>query len=156
MGAEINADGGRNKYSAIAGELGWRLGQRSDQSKTPKHCQIIDNHWVAYNHFKHLGVVRHHKPLVATARDIEEPSSLPDILREAKELAHYAGRVLLIPKCKVPMPTDYWLAYSVPTRYGRTKIECNWFSDRPIHLLGGSPNAQSYFARASKRSFFRW
>lgn len=141
------ADGGRNKYSAIAHSSGWRLGVRSDQTKTPSHCQIIDNHWSRYDHARHLACVQHHKPLIATARDIEYPWQLPEILRQAKELAQYAGRVLLIPKCKVPLPAGYWLAYSTPTKYGRTSIECNWFGERPVHLLGGSPNAQAHYAK---------
>ena len=28
-----------------------------------------------------------------------------------------------------------------------TNIKCNWFGDRPIHLLGGSPNAQADYAK---------
>lgn len=72
------------------------------------------------------------------------PSDLPEILKEARELSQYCGRVMLIPKCKVPLPTDFqhWLAFSIPTSYGGTDIEPEWFGDRPVHLLGGSPTAQ--------------
>lgn len=141
------ADGGRNRYSAIARECGWMLGLRSDQAKSLSHCQMIDNHWVEYDHSKHLAIVQQHKPLVATARDVEHLDQLPSILQQAKELSEYAGRVLLIPKCKVPLPAGYWLAYSVPTTYGGTSIECKWFDRRPVHLLGGSPNAQVHYAK---------
>jgi hypothetical protein len=72
---------------------------------------------------------------------------LPLVIRQATELAQFCGRVMLIPKCKVSIPDRYWLGFSVPTRYGGTKIECNWFGDRPIHLLGGSPDAQAHYAK---------
>jgi GNAT superfamily N-acetyltransferase len=136
------ADGGRNWYSVIASSVGWMLGLRSDQAKTPQHCQMVDNHWTGYDHKSHLAAVQHHKPLVATARDLEHPDQLSEILRQAGELQKYAGRVLLIPKCKVLLPSGYWLAYSVPTQYGGTDIECKWFGQRHVHLLGGSPNAK--------------
>ena len=141
------ADGGRNKYSEIASKSGWMLGLRSDQPKTPQHCSMVDNHWTGYDHSKHLAAVQHHKPLIATARDIEHPDQLPSILEQAEELTQYAGRVLLIPKCKVSLPLAYWLAYSVPTRYGGTSVECGWFNQRPTHLLGGSPDAQAHYAK---------
>lgn len=141
------ADGGRNQYSAVAQEVVWWLGLRSDQTKTKAHCQMVDNHWTGYDHIKHLTRVSEQKPLIATARDIEYPEQLPEILHQAKELSQYAGRVLLIPKCKVPLPSHYWLAFSVPTKYGGTKIECNWFGNHPIHLLGGSPTAQSHYSK---------
>lgn len=137
---------GASKYDQISIDAGWRHGIRSDKDGVIR-CQMVDNEWHNYNHQKHLERVKEHKPLVATARDIESPEQLPKILAQAKELALYCGRVLLIPKCKVTLPAESWLAFSVPTKYGGTTIEPSWFGDRFVHLLGGSPNAQASYAK---------
>lgn len=141
------ADGGRNKFSSIAISNGWFPGLRSTETDVDNHICMIDNDWKNYNHEKHLERVKKHKPLICTARDIEHPEQLPEIIRQAKELSQYAGRVLLIPKCKVPLPSNYWLAFSVPTGHGKTDIPCSWFGDRPIHLLGGSPKKQEFYSK---------
>jgi hypothetical protein len=54
---------------------------------------------------------------------------------------------MLIPKVKTWLPNGYWLGYSIPTSHGGTKIECEWFGDRFVHLLGGSPDDQAKFAK---------
>lgn len=139
------ADGGRNRYSAIASTVGWRLGLRSDETKTPLHCQMVDNCWTGYYHARHLAAVQHHKPLIATARDIEHPDQLPEILAQATELAQYAGRVILIPKCVVPIDKSYWLGLPCGQYAGTS--DPAWYRDRYTHLLGGSPNTQAYYAK---------
>ncbi|NJO93205.1 MAG: GNAT family N-acetyltransferase [Hydrococcus sp. RM1_1_31] len=140
--------GGASRYDAIAHKENWLLGMRScGRWKARQHMAMIDNHWKNYNHEHHLKIVRQQKPLIATAFDIEQPEQLLTVLKQASELARFCGRVLLIPKCKVPIPRQYWIGFSVPTSYGGTTIECNWFGDRLIHLLGGSPDAQAHYAR---------
>lgn len=126
------------------------MGMRScGKWKAHEHMAMVDNEWKHYDHEKHLAAVKQNKPIIATARDIERPDQLTEILAQARELALYCGRVLLIPKCKVLLPMDlpHWLAFSVPTQYGGTTIECDWFGDRPVHLLGGSPDAQAMYAK---------
>ncbi|MCC5641088.1 GNAT family N-acetyltransferase [Nostoc sp. CHAB 5844] len=136
--------GGKSKYDAIAHSAGWNLGINSSGKNTShQHMMMVDNDWEDYKHSQHLEMVRRNKPLIATARDIEDPLQLPEILEQAAELAKYAGRVLLIPKCDVALPENYWLGYSVPSRYGSTPLKPEWFGDRPIHLLGGSPKKQA-------------
>lgn len=141
------ADGGRNEFGRIAITNGWMPGLRSTETDVDTHVCMVDNHWTEYNHEQHLERVKKHKPLICTARDIEYPEQLPEILKQAKELAQYSGRVLLIPKCRVPLPVNYWLAYSVPSGYGKTDLPCSWFGDRPIHLLGGSPRKQEFYSK---------
>ncbi|NES17894.1 MAG: GNAT family N-acetyltransferase [Symploca sp. SIO3E6] len=135
--------GGKSRYDAIASTSGWRLGINSS-GKVKAHCHMamVDNKWKNYKHPKHLEMVRQNKPLLATARDIESPEQLPEILEQAAELAQYAGRVLLIPKCDAELPSQYWLGYSVPSGHGSTNLVPERFEGRLVHLLGGSPIRQ--------------
>jgi len=145
------ADGGRNRYSQIAKEEGWLLGLRSDQyNKKNSHCPMIDNNWKEYNHSKHLELIKKCKPLLATALDIESVDQYNEILSMAQEISKYCGRVILIPKCKIDLNIinfPFWLGFSVPTKYGGTELNIDFFKDYPTHLLGGSPSKQSYFSK---------
>ena len=144
------ADGGRNEYGKIANQEGWFLGLRSDQTKVKSHCFMVDNHWKAYNHGKHLEIVKNHKPFLATAQDIEYPEQYNEVLNQCREISKYCGRVILIPKCKVDLSKidfPYWLAFSVPTKYGGCKLPISFFENYPVHLLGGSPSQQSHYAK---------
>jgi hypothetical protein len=109
---------------------------------------MIDNEWGdAYRHEQHLEMVKRNKPLIATVKDIEAINQLPTALKQARELAQYCGRAILIPKVKSWLPDKYWLGYSIPTGHGGTDIECGWFGDRLVHLLGGSPDDQAVAAK---------
>lgn len=141
------ADGGRNEYGRQAKEAGWRLGFQSQQACPKSHVQMIDNEYRNYNHSRHVEMVKRHKPLLATVQDVMKEDDIPRILEEAKELSQYVGRILIIPKIKFNVPSQYWLAFSVPSSHGGTKIEPNWFGDRPTHLLGGSPTMQYRFSQ---------
>lgn len=143
--------GGASEYDRIATEVGWRLGLRSaGLNKAHEHMAMVDNDWKNYNHQAHLEMVQTNKPLIATARDIEDINHLPEILKQTRELAKYVGRVILIPKVKCWLPDNYWLGYSVPTSFGGTNIEPEWFGNRPVHLLGGSPDAQARYYKSLK------
>lgn len=142
------ADGGRNEYGKIAKQQGWLTGFRSD-TDCLDHSMFVDNHFEDYNHERHLSVVKKCKPLLCTAKDIYSIEELPLVLKQARELAKYCGRVLIIPKVKTWLPpSGFWIGYSVPTSYGGTEIEIEWFNNlgMPIHLLGGSPKKQSQIA----------
>ena len=142
------ADGGRNQYGKIAKEETWRLGLQSESTLINGKVEFVDNKWKDYNHEKHLLAVKKYKPLLATARDIESLDDLEDILYQAKELSNYCGRLLIIPKVECEIPKEYWLAFSIPTSHGGTLLDPNFFKDRFVHLLGGSPKAQAkYFTK---------
>jgi hypothetical protein len=72
------------------------------------------------------------------------------VLDWAEEAAQYVERVLIVPKVIGGIPDiprriggrDVVLAYSVPTRYAGTQLPVWEFAGWPIHLLGGSPQAQ--------------
>lgn len=141
--------GGQSQHDQTALEEGWLPGLRSNgKNKDHWHMAMIDNEWgEAYQHEQHLAMVKRNKPLIATVRDIEAIEQLPEALKQARELAQHCGRVILIPKMKTWLPNKYWLGYSIPTGHGGTDIECSWFGDRFVHLLGGSPDNQADFAK---------
>lgn len=140
------ADGGRNRYGSIAKEEGWMLGYRSDQTDPNQHVMMLDNHYTNYDYQHHLKCVKKHKPLIASVQDIENVENLPRLLKEWRELSKYCGKALLIPKVKTWLPKESWLGYSVESSYGGTEIETEWFGDRLVHLLGGSPMKQYWCA----------
>ncbi len=92
-----------------------------------------------------------HRPGLATVLDWERPEQLPEVLSWAEEAArHAAEAVLVIPKVpgmvgEIPREIGgkpVWLAYSVPTAYGGSPVPLWELAGWPIHLLGGSPQAQ--------------
>ena len=143
--------GGRSKHDINAIDAGWRPGLRSTYSATPKiHIAMIDNDWKNYDYQKHLELIQKQKPLIATVQDIESLEQLPLALKQAREIAKYCGRVIVIPKVKCWIPTQYWLGFSIPTSHGGCTIDPGWFGDRPCHLLGGDANDQAkYYKKLS-------
>lgn len=78
------------------------------------------------------------------------------ILKEAESLIQYCDQVALVPKdtklegrLEELIPKHFMLAYSVPTKYGGTKISYSSF-DRKVHLLGGRPDVQRKLANYMK------
>lgn len=150
---------GGNKYDQIAYSLNWNLGINSKlQSKGKYPVLFVDNDWKNYNHQKHLEAVKRHKPLFATVKDFESINESRLIIKWAKEIAQYCGRVLIIPKLSnehIPVYLwqkkqglwnfPHWLAYSIPTNYGGAKYDKRIFDNNHIHLLGGSPTQQGKF-----------
>lgn len=137
-------DGGRNRYGKIALQQRWRVGYRSDETKIRSHrVSMLDNNFKDYNHQQHCTEIKFHKPLVATVLDITKDVDINWVLKCAREISNYCGRVILIPKTQFILPTDFsfWLGYSVPTRYGGTLVPFSFFT-KPTHLLGGSPQDQ--------------
>lgn len=144
------ADGGRNHYSQIAKEEGWLLGMRSDQMEVKPSVSMIDNNWHNYNHNQHLQLIKENKPLLATARDIDNKNDVTKIIDQAREISNYCGRVLVIPKIEFdlsPIDFPFWLAYSVPSGYGKSDLPLAFFSNHYCHLLGGNPKKQAELSK---------
>ena len=139
--------GGASQHDKSAIQEGWLPGLRSNgKNRDHWHMKMVDNEWGEnYRHEQHLAMVRRNKPIIATVKDIESVDQLPEALKQARELAQYCGRAILIPKVKTWLPNQYWLGYSIPTGHGGTNIEPAWFGDRFVHLLGGSPDDQAKF-----------
>ncbi|WP_413165426.1 DUF6610 family protein [Aeromonas salmonicida] len=113
---------------------------------------FVDIDWKNYDFSKHLDVVAKYKPRITMARDVECIFSLDSILKEAEQLLLHSEQVAIVPKdqnlnerLSELIPSNFILAYSVPTRYGGTEVSIESF-DRPVHLLGGRPDVQRALA----------
>ena len=90
--------------------------------------------------------------MMTVALDIEEKRDLRRIIDQAYKLLDYAKYVIVVPKdpllegrlCR-SIPKEFLLGFSVPTRYGGTKLSPEAFR-RPVHLLGGRPDVQRQLA----------
>jgi hypothetical protein len=142
---------------SLAGENGWRPGARYTNLRDVKHVRFegvgfLDIHWKKYCFSKHVAAARITRPYMTVARDIECMSQLSSIIAEARELLKFSTKVIVVPKdirlegqIESVIPAEFVLGYSVPTRYGGTKIHTDAFQ-RNVHLLGGRPDVQRKLA----------
>lgn len=145
---------GNPEFAAIAVGLGWKYGARLP-STVYQPVWFADQDWKRPDLAKYAAAVAEHKPEVATVLDWEREEQLPDVLRWAEAIAPHVARLVVIPKvpgrvAEVPDAVGgkpVVLGYSVPTSYGGTTCGVWEFADRPVHLLGGSPQAQRRLAR---------
>ncbi|MBD9653761.1 hypothetical protein IB239_02915 [Pseudomonas sp. PDM12] len=151
------------KVISIAKEYGWHPGARYTNLRDIKDFNFnelgfLDINWKSYNHEKHIEAAAKTSPRLTIARDVECIFSLDKIIREAETLLKYSKHVAIVPKDTLMngrlnelIPKEFLLAYSVPTKYGGTKVSIESF-DRPVHLLGGRPDTQR--ALAEKMTIF--
>lgn len=149
------------KAISIAQNYGWYPGARYTNLRDVKTFKFsstgfLDIDWKNYDFQRHLDVVAQHRPRLTIARDIECIFQVDAILKEAEKLSEYSLHVAVVPKdpklngrLHELIPAEYILGYSVPTRYGGTKVSMESF-DRPVHLLGGRPDTQRQLARCLK------
>lgn len=144
---------GKNKrFDDIALSAGYRLGARLPA--TVYHPPYFaDQDWRRPDRAVYMAALAHHRPHVATVLDWEREEQLTEVLDWAEEAAqHVKEKVLIIPKVtgaigRLPRRIggkDVVLGYSVPTTYGGTELLLGEFAGWPIHLLGGSPQAQMH------------
>jgi hypothetical protein len=144
---------GNPAFAAAAVELGWRYGARLPAT-VYQPVYFADQDWKKPDLEKYAAAIREHKPEVATVLDWERDDQLPDVLAWAEAIAPHVSRLVVIPK--VPGRVDevpeviggkpVVLGFSVPTSYGGTTCGVWEFGQRPVHLLGGSPQAQRRLA----------
>jgi hypothetical protein len=140
---------GNPEFAGIAVSLGWRYGARLPAT-VYQPVWFADQDWKRPDLGKYAAAVAAHKPEVATVLDWEHPEQLPEVLAWAEAVAPHVARVVVIPKvpgrvADVPDAVGgrpVVLGYSVPTSYGGTACGVWEFAGRPVHLLGGSPQAQ--------------
>jgi hypothetical protein len=141
------------KVISLAQKHGWYPGARYTNLRDIKTVEFASNgfldiNWKNYSFSRHLEITALYSPRITVARDIECIFQLDAILREAEKLREYSTYVVLVPKdpklnnrLEEMIPKDFILGYSIPTRYGGTKVTLNSFK-RPVHLLGGRPDIQ--------------
>lgn len=134
---------------AIARAAGWEGGVRSGTQIYPaaRPLALLDIDWKRPHWERHLKVAAAERPALAAVPDLECESQLPRLLEQAEELAPFCESLLIIPKTEADLPgriggRPVILGYSVPTTYGGCPLMVTEFRDRPVHLLGGSPNKQ--------------
>jgi hypothetical protein len=106
------------------------------------------------NRKKYMEYLEKYKPHMATVVDWEKPGQLDEVISWAKEAARFVSEIIIIPKVMggigdIPERVGgkpVRLGYSVPTKYGGTENPVWEFGDRPVHLLGGSPQQQMQIA----------
>jgi hypothetical protein len=141
---------------SIAAKSGWlpaaRYTNLRDVRSNRRPC-FLDIDWKNYDFRAHLTAVRATRPLITVARDVEKRDQLPRILDQAEALAEHAAHIVIVPKdpslgddIARLIPGHFILGYSVPTRYGGTKVPLNAFAGRRVHLLGGRPDTQRALA----------
>jgi len=145
------------KAIALAIENGWFPGARYTNLRDVKsvsfqYVGFLDIDWKNYNFNKHIEIAAATNPRLTIARDVQSISELDNILMEAEKLKRFSSLVAIVPKdikltdrLEELIPNEFILAYSVPTKYGGTYIPTKCFR-RPVHLLGGRPDAQRKLA----------
>ena len=139
----------------IAVSHGWLPGARYTNLRDVRKFDrlgFLDIDWKNYDFTRHLEAAQRTRPLMTVARDVEEKRDLRRIIDQAFRLLEWATYVIVVPKdpllekrlCKA-IPPEFLLGFSVPTRYGGTKLSPKSFK-RPVHLLGGRPDIQRKLA----------
>jgi hypothetical protein len=142
------ADGNR-RFAQIAIEHGYLYG-----AQLPRTVYFppffADQDWKKPNRAAYMAALAKHRPHMASVLDLEQESQLAEVLSWAEEAAQYVAVVMVIPKVFGIIPSlprriggaEVRLGYSVPTKFGGTELPVWEFVGWPVHLLGGSPNAQ--------------
>lgn len=151
MGTLIYCASGNPRFARTAVECGWKYGARLpswfDRELT---LYFADQDWKKPDREAYMQALQEHRPEMATVLDWEQPEQFADVMAWATEAAKSVQRVVVIPKVsgmldRIPNAVggvEIVLGYSVPTSYGGTTVPLWEFGCRPVHLLGGSPQAQ--------------
>lgn len=145
---------GNSRFAQIAISTGYRYGAQVPNTVyfPPYFC---DQNWRKPNKDKYMAALAQHKPHIASVLDWERQEQLPEVLAWAEDAAQHVEVIMLIPKVmggveQLPRTIGgkpVRLGYSVPTSFGGTELGLWEFGGWPVHLLGGSPQAQMQVAR---------
>lgn len=139
------------RLNEIAIQVGMLFGER-----LPINCKPTCDVYFADQDWKNPNLVEYKKAIVekgvkvCTVLDWERYEQKTEVFQWIEELAPLVGRLVVIPKVngtigEIPTSfngTEIILGYSVPTKYGATLVPVEEFGNRPVHLLGGSPQKQ--------------
>lgn len=142
----------------FARQLGWFAGASYVRLRDIRGIEpvgFIDIDWKNYDFRKHLAAVKTYRPFITVANDLLRARDLNRTLDQAYELLQWANSVVVVPKdprlgsdLSQVIPDVFVLGYSVPTKFGATRIQLAHFRDRRVHLLGGRPEIQRRIARS--------
>lgn len=143
---------GNKRHAQIASDAGWLYGARLPPrgiANLPLYFADQDYHHP--NRQRYMAELAQRRPCVATVLDWEQDEQLPEVLSWAEEAAQHArDAVIIVPKVPgrlgdIPRQIgdkEVILGYSVPSSYGGSPIGLWELAGWPVHLLGGSPQAQ--------------
>lgn len=140
---------GNRKFAEIAKREGFLLGaQLPNTVYFPIY--FADQNWKKPNRDAYMKALAKHRPFMASVIDYERPEQYNDVIAWAEDAAQYVDCVMLIPKVigsvqslpRIIGGKPVRIGYSVPTNHGGTECPIWEFYNRPVHLLGGSPQAQ--------------
>lgn len=140
---------GNKRFAEIAINHGFLYGAQMPGTVyfPPMFC---DQDWKKPDRAKYMPCLAEHQPHMASVLDLEQPTQLDEVLCWAEEAAQWVDVVMIIPKFfgaiellpRVIAGKTVRLGYSVPTKFGGTEVPVWEFAGWPVHLLGGSPQAQ--------------
>ena len=141
---------GNKRLDNIAIDNGFKYGLRLPQTKRVEtDLYFADQDWKSPNRKEYMKKVKEYMPRCATVLDLERNEQFAEVMDWAEEIATWVTVIIIIPKCDVIDLIPYEirgrkvrLGFSVPTTYGATDLSPTLFSDRDVHLLGGSPEKQ--------------
>lgn len=145
----IYCAGGNPKFYEIAKSYGFLYGARlPDTIYGPLY--FADQEWKNPDRDRYMAELDRHRPYMATVLDLERRDQLDEVLSWAEQACQFVQEVIVIPKVfgivsEIPEQIagkPVRLGYSVPTKYGGTSLFLSEFGNRPVHALGGSPQAQ--------------
>jgi hypothetical protein len=141
---------GNRAFAETAIRHGFQYGaQLPDTVYFPPY--FADQDWKDPQKGLYMAALEKHRPAIATVLDLEKEEQRDTVLAWAEEVAAYVtDSVLIIPKvngiiAKLPRAIGgkrVRLAYSIPTKYGGTRVPAAEFYGWDLHLLGGSPHTQ--------------
>lgn len=141
---------GNPRFAQIAIEQGFKYGAQLPNTIYHKPY-FVDQDWRKPNREKYMMALKKHRPPLATVLDWEHEDQLSEVLSWAEEASRYISEaVIIIPKVMSGIPRlpaeingkQVRLGYSVPTSFAGTCVPTWEFGQKPVHLLGGSPNRQ--------------
>ena len=144
--------GGKASFVKIALEAGWLYGARLP-STIYDNLYFADQDWKKPDRQTYMKDLDKYRPVVATVLDLEREEQFSEVMDWVEEASEFVDKVVIIPKVsgiisRIPKKINnkyIVLGYSVPTKYGGTRVSPLEFEGRPVHLLGGSPFRQMEF-----------
>jgi hypothetical protein len=145
----IYSGGGNKRFLEIALYHGYKYGAQIPET-IYENLFFADQNWKKPNKNAYINGLKRHEPHMATVLDLERENQFDEVMQWAEEISEIVDKVLIIPKVsnlisKIPKlinGKEIILAFSVPTKYGKTNVDILEFSGWRIHLLGGSPHSQ--------------
>jgi len=145
----IYCGGGNERFVKIALDVGFKYGAQLPDT-IYGDLYFADQNWKNPKRDLYMRYLEKYSPKMATVLDFEHLDQKKDVLSWAEEASQFVENVLLVPKVsgtikylpKYINGKRVILAYSVPTRYGKTDVSIDEFAGWPMHLLGGTPKKQ--------------